>query len=133
VIAFFCCLLQRYHISGPHLVVMPLSVLSSWKEDISRYCSPTICPYVHLGNKEEREVNFQQWLQKLRSLKSSNNETAIQVCLTTYDMTLKDSSLFNQLSGKKVRRSSSSSLSSVTWSYIVVSLFPFPRPLTAFL
>jgi hypothetical protein len=99
---------------------MPLSVLSSWKEDISRYC-PIIKPYVHLGNQEERETNFRQWFQMLQSLRSSS-DNKIDICLTTYDMALKDSSLFTLLSGKRQQsRRVSSSNPSVSWSYIVVS------------
>lgn len=116
VIAFFSCLFQRHNIFGPHLVIMPLSVLSSWKGDIAKYC-PTIEYYVHLGSKEEREANCREWFSNLRSMQSP---TEIHICLTTYDMVLKDKSLLAQLSRKRL--SKKTSCPPISWSYIVVSL-----------
>lgn len=93
---------------------MPLSVMSSWKGDIAKYC-PAVEYYVHLGSKEEREVNCRNWFSKMRALKSSQD---IHICLTTYDMVLKDKALLAQLSKSKYSRKSSSP--AICWSYVVV-------------
>jgi SNF2 family DNA or RNA helicase len=121
VITFFTCLALRYDTHGPHLVVMPLSVLSSWKSDISKYCS-IIKPYIHLGPKEERESSCRQWFTMLRSLPEETDD--IHVCLTTYDMVLKDTSLLAQLSVSSRQPSRSSSIKTIHWSYIVVCTPP---------
>jgi SNF2 family DNA or RNA helicase len=115
VLSFFCCLRDRFSITGPHLVVMPLSVTASWRGDIDAYCSGAIRCYVHGGSKEDREVNFESWVAHLQETNSSNSggdgDGMINVCLASYDMVLRDFHLFSNLMSKK----------RLHWAYVVVS------------
>jgi SNF2 family DNA or RNA helicase len=66
VIAFFAALFERYNEAGPHLVVMPLSVMSSWKTDLQRFGGSSFDVFAFQGDKASREEGFSDWVQELR-------------------------------------------------------------------
>ena len=121
VIAFFCCLHERFANSGPHIVVMPLSVISSWTNDIKRF-APDINTYVHHGEKDTRINTLEKWIRKRnRNVSSVNNTTddsieddnnsrsKIHIVITTYELAIKDMHVLS-----KLRRCGTS------WQYLVV-------------
>lgn len=114
VLAFLCCLRERYAITGPHLIVMPLSVIGSWQGDAEAYCKGAVRCYVHQGPRDEREENFANWVEFVKASESASGipseEKTINLCLTSYDMVLRDASLLSGL----MRRGS------LQWSYVVV-------------
>lgn len=124
VLAFIYSLYEKNRIWGPHLIVMPLSVISSWENDVEKFFPGEISVYTHYGLKGDRQVNFKTWKDNLQlfkkknakrnSKRSSQNQFGmkIQIVLTSYDMIIKDSSLFQQLNLNKA---------SINWQYVVVS------------
>ncbi|XP_034267055.1 chromodomain-helicase-DNA-binding protein 1-like isoform X1 [Pantherophis guttatus] len=63
----------------PFVIICPLSVLNSWKDELKRF-SPNLSTVIYLGGKEER-AELQQDLM-------SNH--CFHILLTTYEMCLKD-------------------------------------------
>lgn len=96
-------------------MVIPLSVLASWRGDVAAYCSDTIKCYAHFGSRDEREENFDIWASQVKHslADTSSSSGAIHVCLASYDIVLRDSEMF--LSSMKRR--------SLQWSYIVVGTY----------
>lgn len=58
VIAFLCSLLERSAISGPHIIVAPLSVIASWKKDMARCVGHTEHPLCTAPPAHPRPVSF---------------------------------------------------------------------------
>lgn len=108
VLAFLFLLLEKQDIRGPHLIVTPLSVLSSWEQEINRFFEPCIAVYVHQGSRSERVDDFNTWKSKVLKYnrKGGHSEAKrVFVVLTSYDMAIKDNSLLRSVS---------------TWQYLVV-------------
>ena len=112
IIAFICALWERYSIAGPHLIVMPMSVLSVWKADIAKF-APSISVHIHHGNKVERHDQFNKWSKKLTSTRqqlqrsqnhyingasTSKKAEHISVVITTYELAIKDMHLLKKQS-----------------------------------
>jgi SWI/SNF-related matrix-associated actin-dependent regulator of chromatin subfamily A member 5 len=66
---------------GPHLVVCPLSVLSSWMNELKRWCPALRVVRCHSSDPEER--------QRLRS-EVLADPTSFDVAVTTYEMVKSD-------------------------------------------
>ena len=62
---------------GPHLVVAPLSVLSSWMTELKRFCPELRTVKLHSSDAEERK-------RLIASL--SEGSTEYDVVVTTYEM-----------------------------------------------
>ena len=113
IIAFLCALWERYSIAGPHLTVMPMSVLSVWKADIAKF-APGIAVHIHHGNKIQRHEQFKAWSKKLATVRQqfqrANNQLGsgkapapkkpehISVVITTYELAIKDLNLLKKQS-----------------------------------
>lgn len=76
-IAFLGYLKFERHVGGPHLVVCPLSVLSSWMKEFQRWCPELRVIRLHSSDKAERERFRREVL---------NNPSSFDVLLTTYEM-----------------------------------------------
>ena len=63
---------------GPHLILVPLSTLGNWMNELARFC-PSIRPLRLHGNKEERE----ELLKEIRK-----KERTWDVVVTTYEMAI---------------------------------------------
>src|SRR3546814_474078 len=50
VIGFLAALAERFHIIGPHLIVVPLGVLRNWKDALQQWC-PSASVMVYHGPK----------------------------------------------------------------------------------
>jgi SNF2 family DNA or RNA helicase len=118
IIAFLCTLWERYSIAGPHLVVMPMSILSVWQNDMEKFC-PDVDLHIHHGNKIDRHANFALWTknlnskrQKIAKLRADSSHADykkpqhISIVLTTYDLAIKDLNLLKKKTHK--------------WGYLVV-------------
>lgn len=79
---------------------MPLSVLSSWKNDCARFLQDDHCALIHAhhGERTDREHNFYRWLKRTIVGKTTTNHQKwkVSIVFTTYDMILKDIDLFKQ-------------------------------------
>ncbi|KAI8470648.1 MAG: P-loop containing nucleoside triphosphate hydrolase protein [Monoraphidium minutum] len=76
-ISFLAHLKFERGVSGPHLVVVPLSVLSSWLQELRRWCPALRVVRLHAGDVDERK--------RLRREVLANPHT-FDVAVTTYDM-----------------------------------------------
>lgn len=54
--------LRDNSIYGPFLIVVPLSTLSNWKNEVSRWC-PSMSAIVYHGDKNDRLEMEQKWLK----------------------------------------------------------------------
>jgi SNF2 family DNA or RNA helicase len=110
VISFFLTLHERYAINGPHLVVMPLSVMNSWKGDLAKFINSDIFDvYTHHGEKNDREANFDEWLLRLSC---SNKSNRIQLVLTSYEIAINDGHLLRRVQKGRYH-----------WEYLVVTIY----------
>lgn len=76
-IAFLGYLKFERHVHGPHLVICPLSVLSSWMKEFQFWCPELRVIRLHSSDKEERERFRREVL---------NNASSFDVIVTTYEM-----------------------------------------------
>ena len=111
-IQFLHTLLLKKGVYGPHLIVMPLSVITSWQTDLKKFGNNDFNVYTHHGNKEVRQDAFQQWYHKIKKKFNTNSITQVYVCLTTYEVVIKDEFLLRKLSTGVLK-----------WAYLVVRAF----------
>ncbi|MCO5550257.1 hypothetical protein L7F22_003738 [Adiantum nelumboides] len=76
-IAFLGYLKFERHVHGPHLVVCPLSVLSSWMKEFQHWCPELRVIRLHSSDKAERERFRREVL---------NDSSSFDVVVTTYEM-----------------------------------------------
>lgn len=103
VIAFFLLLFERFEKRGPHLVVAPLSVLSGWEMEIARFGGDDIFVYTHYGEKSERENGIRSYYKYIRECFRGQRtfHWKSTIILTTYEVLIKDVSLFKVLTNGK--------------------------------
>lgn len=98
VLSFLKWLKDECKIYGPHLIVLPLSVISSWVSEIER-CSmegmDDFGTYIHYGDATSREENFQKitklWKKSISSkTKDSKEDRKIFLLFFTFEMIIKD-------------------------------------------
>ncbi|RYG59572.1 hypothetical protein EON64_20095, partial [archaeon] len=85
---------------GPHLVVLPLSVLSGWLSDLSLFQThpiPIFHVYVHYGVPEEREGDLKRFMKEVRGRAKKKGGDGgeegggrVSLILTTFDLLLRD-------------------------------------------
>jgi len=81
-ISFLAMLKETRGIHGPHLIIVPLSVIASWMQEFRKWCPTLRVVRVHSSDKKERE--------RMRKM-MTNDVNAFDVILTTYDyLTAKD-------------------------------------------
>lgn len=121
ILSFLMALHDYFHITGPHLIVVPLSVLNNWSQEIERFASNHIVYHTYYGTKGEREQLLQQFFQIIKktaipsnppssssfnrlskhsSAKSSTNTwipKKVTIILTTYEMIIHDSQFLKSL------------------------------------
>ena len=76
-ISFLACIKEMRGVKGPHLIVCPLSVLSSWMDELAKWCPKLRVVRLHSTDENER--------QRLRKEVVINTEI-YDVALTTYEM-----------------------------------------------
>lgn len=118
MIAFLLALQQHHGLIGPHLLMMPLSVISSWKADITKFGAHNFDLFIHRGDRDSREEAFGDWYRGLKSTRRNRRKIALFV--TTYELALKDEHLLARLGKRNA---------TVGWEYLIVSELPFqPGP-----
>ena len=76
-ISFLACIKEMRNAKGPHLVVCPLSVLSSWMDELQKWAPSFRVVRLHSGDETERA--------RLRKEVVPNTES-YDVAVTTYEM-----------------------------------------------
>ncbi|XWS57208.1 hypothetical protein CRYUN_Cryun09bG0154400 [Craigia yunnanensis] len=70
---------------GPHLIVVPTSVMLNWETEFLRWC-PAFKILTYFGNAKERKFKRQGWLKP----------NSFHVCITTYRLVIQDSKVFKR-------------------------------------
>lgn len=78
--------LACYHeVWGPHLVVVPTSVMLNWEMEFKKWC-PGFKILAYYGSQEERKRKRQGW----------SNDDVWNVCITSYQLVLQDHQVFKR-------------------------------------
>ena len=135
VLTYLATLWEMHGIWGPHLVVVPMSVISSWKEELSRFVPGFFDVYIHHGQKDERRETFTVWRKAALAAKRAKQQAGsvssaggkvlngghgrvwprgvptfmVSLCFTTYDIALRDMTYLQKLGHGPLR-----------WQYLVV-------------
>ncbi|OHT06018.1 Type III restriction enzyme, res subunit family protein [Tritrichomonas foetus] len=86
IISFFAYLAEQRHISGPHLVIMPKSVIQTWKDEFVKWF-PTANTIVYVGKRKRRRNIFETTISR----------SEFDVLLTTYSIIKEDKELIAEI------------------------------------
>ncbi|XP_040211744.1 helicase SRCAP isoform X3 [Rana temporaria] len=70
---------------GPHLIIVPTSVILNWEMELKRWC-PSFKILTYYGNQKERKLKRQGWTKA----------NAFHVCITSYKLVLQDHQAFRR-------------------------------------
>lgn len=84
-IALLAHLACHHQVWGPHLVVVPTSVMLNWEMEFKKWC-PGFKILAYYGSQEERKRKRQGW----------NNDDVWNVCITSYQLVLQDQQVFKR-------------------------------------
>ncbi|KAL6862498.1 swr1 complex component [Amphichorda felina] len=84
-IALLAHLACQHGVWGPHLVVVPTSVMLNWEMEFKKWC-PGFKILAYYGSQEERKRKRQGW----------NNDDVWNVCITSYQLVLQDQQVFKR-------------------------------------
>ncbi|KAL2201640.1 hypothetical protein CC79DRAFT_1338659 [Sarocladium strictum] len=84
-IALLAHLASHHEVWGPHLVVVPTSVMLNWEMEFKKWC-PGFKILAYYGTQEERKRKRQGW----------NNDDVWNVCITSYQLVLQDQQVFKR-------------------------------------
>lgn len=84
-IALLAHLACHHEVWGPHLVIVPTSVMLNWEMEFKKWC-PGFKILTYYGNQEERKRKRQGW----------TNDDVWNVCITSYQLVLQDQQVFRR-------------------------------------
>ncbi|KAJ9139072.1 Helicase SWR1 [Pleurostoma richardsiae] len=84
-IALLAHLACQHEVWGPHLVIVPTSVMLNWEMEFKKWC-PGFKILTYYGNQEERKRKRQGW----------TNDDVWNVCITSYQIVLQDQQVFKR-------------------------------------
>ena len=70
---------------GPHLIVVPTSVMLNWEMEIKKWC-PAFKVLVYYGSQKERRLKRVGWTK----------QNAFHICITSYKLVIQDHSSFRR-------------------------------------
>ncbi|KAJ2156608.1 swr1 complex component [Coemansia sp. RSA 552] len=82
LLAYLAC---NRGIWGPHLIIVPTSVLLNWEQELHRWL-PGLKVLTYYGSKAERKQRRRGW----------SKPNAFHVCITSYQLALQDASVFRR-------------------------------------
>ena len=90
-----CCssevrLLHGRGVWGPHLIVVPTSVMLNWEVEFKKWC-PSFKLLTYYGSAKERKKKREGW----------SKPNAFHVCITSYTLVLQVSGKFFQCSSRR--------------------------------
>ncbi|XP_017586324.1 PREDICTED: helicase SRCAP-like [Corvus brachyrhynchos] len=74
---------------GPHLIIVPTSVMLNWEMELKRWC-PSFKILTYYGAQKERRLKRQGWTKP----------NAFHVCITSYKLVLQDHQAFRRKNWK---------------------------------
>jgi helicase SWR1 len=84
-IALLAHLACHHEVWGPHLVIVPTSVMLNWEMEFKKWC-PGFKILTYYGNQEERKRKRHGW----------TNDDVWNVCITSYQIVLQDQQVFKR-------------------------------------
>ncbi|KAK1997037.1 SNF2 family domain-containing protein [Colletotrichum falcatum] len=75
----------HHEVWGPHLVIVPTSVMLNWEMEFKKWC-PGFKILSYYGTQEERRRKRQGW----------NNDDVWNVCITSYQLVIQDQQVFKR-------------------------------------
>lgn len=84
-IALLAHLACNHEVWGPHLVIVPTSVMLNWEMEFKKWC-PGFKILTYYGTQEERKRKRQGW----------TNDDIWNVCITSYQIVLQDNQVFRR-------------------------------------
>lgn len=84
-IALLAHLAAVHEVWGPHLVIVPTSVMLNWEMEFKKWC-PGFKILTYYGTQEERKRKRQGW----------TNDDVWNVCITSYQIVLQDQQVFKR-------------------------------------
>lgn len=84
-IALLAHLACQHEVWGPHLVIVPTSVMLNWEMEFKKWC-PGFKILAYYGTQDERKRKRQGW----------NNDDIWNVCITSYQLVLQDQQVFKR-------------------------------------
>ncbi|KAF4778041.1 SNF2 family domain-containing protein [Colletotrichum scovillei] len=75
----------HHEVWGPHLVIVPTSVMLNWEMEFKKWC-PGFKILSYYGTQEERKRKRQGW----------NNDDVWNVCITSYQLVIQDQQVFKR-------------------------------------
>lgn len=82
LLAYLAC---EHHIWGPHLIIVPTSVMLNWEMEFKKF-APGFRVMTYYGSPQERARKRKGW----------NKEDAFHVCITSYQLVVHDHSSFKR-------------------------------------
>lgn len=84
-IALLAHLACVHEVWGPHLIIVPTSVMLNWEMEFKKWC-PGLKILTYYGTQEERKRKRQGW----------TNDDVWNVCITSYQIVLQDNQVFRR-------------------------------------